>query len=153
MDAFIPTLTVAGVLGFLAPLASTAINKLTWAPHVKQLIAVLVSVVFAVIALLVTNGFGSMAPGQDPVVYWLLVAFAVIAVSQLAYALVWKPSGVDAKIAVATSSATERASFVDQNTVIAQDVVDSKATTIAQAMQADATPPPADYTPRHTSGA
>lgn len=152
MDVYIPTLTVAGVLGFLAPLVSTAINRLTWPAHVKQIVAVVVSAVLAVMALLVTGGFTARAPGQDPVVYWLLVAFAVIAVSQLAYALVWKPTGVDAKLAVVTSSAAERATFVNQNTIPGETVVDSTATQTADAVtETDATPPSPDYTARHSA--
>lgn len=152
MDAYIPTLTVAGVLGFLAPLASTSLNRLTWPSHVKQLVAVVVAVVFACIALLVTGGFTAIAPGQDPVVYWITVALAVIAVSQLAYSLLWKPTGVVSAVAAATSSATERATFLNQNTIPSETVVDSTATQTANAVaEADPTPVPTDYTAKHSA--
>ncbi|QPX62636.1 membrane protein [Arthrobacter phage Wollypog] len=132
METYLPTLTVAGVLGFLAPLLSTALSKLTWKPQVKQLVAVLVSVAMAVVALLVTNGFAPPQEGQDPVVYWILIAFAVIAVSQLAFSLVWRPTEVEAKIAVATASAKELETFQQMNTLPEATTVDSTSAHIAE---------------------
>lgn len=102
METYLPTLTVAGVLGFLAPLVSTAIMSVKFRPWVKQLIAILVSAVLSVVALLVTNGFTPMQEGADPVAYFGTLALSVIAVSQMAYQLVWKPTGVNDKVAEAT---------------------------------------------------
>lgn len=132
METYLPTLTVAGVLGFLAPLLSTAISKLTWKPQIKQLVAVLVSVVMAVIALLITNGFRAPNPGENPVVYWILIALAVIAVSQLAFSLVWRPTEVEAKLAVATASKKELETFQAMNTLPANTTADSTSTHIAE---------------------
>lgn len=117
MDTFLPTMTVAGVLGFLAPLAVSALNKLTFKPATKQIIAVAVSVAFAVIALWVTGGFATIPTAGDPTSAIILLSFSVIAVSQLAYALVWKPTGIADRVAVATSTSAERDAILEANTV------------------------------------
>lgn len=117
METYLPTLTVAGVLAFLAPLLSTAIYKLTWSSKAKQLTAIGVSVAVAVFSLLVTNGFTPYLPGQNLVTYIGTLVLAVIGISQLAYGLVWKNSAADAKIATITSSESERARFIEQNTI------------------------------------
>jgi hypothetical protein len=116
MDTFLPTLTVAGVLGFLAPLAVSALNKLTFKPMTKQIMAVAVSVIFAIVALWVTGGFATIPTAGDPVTAVLLLVFAVIAVSQLAYSLIWKPTGVADRVALATSTNAERSAVADINT-------------------------------------
>ncbi len=132
MDTYLPTLTVAGVLGFLAPLLATAINKLTWSPQVKQLVAILVAAIMAVLALLITNSFAPPDPEQPRYVWWLLVLFQVIAISQMAYALIWKPTQVDAKLAVATARGNELAEFKRVNTLPGATTVDSTETDVAQ---------------------
>ncbi len=143
METYLPTLTVAGVLGFLAPLLSTALSKLTWKPQVKQLMAVLVSAVMAVVALLITNGFRPMGPGESPVVYWLTTVLAVIAVSQLAFSLVWRPTEVEAKLAVVTASAKELEKFQAMNTLPEATTVDSTSSKIADKVnEADRIPGP-----------
>jgi hypothetical protein len=123
MDAYLPTLSVAGVLGFLAPLLSSAINRLTWSSRTKQITAVVVSVVMASIALLVTGGFTSHRPDEDPSVYFTLVGLSVIAVSQMAYSLIWKPTGVDTKIAVATAAPGELKEYLTTKSAEAAVIV------------------------------
>lgn len=150
MESYLPTLTVAGVLGFLAPLASTAINRLTWSPQTKQIVAAVVSVAAAILAMLVTNGFTPMIPGQNPVSYWITLALAVIAVSQLAYSLVWKPTGTDAKIAAVTATQSEKAIFLNENTIVGTATVDSTEARTAEAVaESDSTTPEPGYIPRH----
>lgn len=150
MDAYLPTLTVAGVLGFLAPLASTAIKRLTWSGTVKQIVAAVVSIAAAVIAMLVTNAIKPPLPAEDLVTYWITLALSVIAVSQLAYSLIWKPTGVDAKLAAATATAAEKAKFLQQNTVPQSAVVDSTESDTAKAvLETDQTPVDPGYVPRH----
>lgn len=95
MEQFLPTLTVAGVLGFLAPLLASTLKKSTWPSKVNQIVALLVSVALAVVALLVTGGFKAIPVDQDPVIYWILVCLAVIAVAQIAYKLVWQGTAVE----------------------------------------------------------
>lgn len=135
-------MTVAGVLGFLAPLLSTAVYKLTASPKTKQLISIVVAVVLAGIALLVTNGFTHPTDGQSPIIYWLLIVFQIIAVAQIAFALLWKNSTLNGKIAVATSSETERAKFVDQNTINGEVIPEDKSGVPDEIYMSDRTPGP-----------
>lgn len=106
-ESFLPTLTVAGILGFLAPLITTALTRFNAKPEIKQTVAIIVSVVMAVLALVVTNGFAAI-PSKDPVIFWILLTFSVIAVAQIAYRLVWRPTGVVEKVALATATASEK---------------------------------------------
>jgi hypothetical protein len=163
METYLPTLTVAGVLGFLAPLLSTALSKLTWSSQVKQLVALAVAAFMAVIALLVTNGFRSPNPDESPVVYWLTTLLAVVAVAQLAYQLIYKnPSlgSVNDKVALATSSEAERQKYIAQNTIKGEVVPEDKSgvpdtiveNTVTGEDEIDRTPPGPDYTPRHNAG-
>jgi hypothetical protein len=148
METYLPTLTVAGVLGFLAPLLSTALYRLTWSPQAKQLVAIGVAAVMAVIALLVTNGFRPIRDGESPVVYWLVTLFAVIAVAQVAYALIWKNpalGAVDNKVALATSTEAERQKFVNSNTIKGEVIPEDK-TGVPEAI-AENTPPINGNTP------
>lgn len=95
-----PTLTVAGILGFLAPLGIAAINQPFWSGKTRQIVAIVVSIVLAVVALLATNAFAEMeltVPGV------LITLFLVIGVAQTAYALVFKPSGVAGQVETLTS--------------------------------------------------
>lgn len=126
METYLPTLTVAGVLGFVAPLISTALYKLTWSSRAKQVVAAVVAVVLGLFALLITGGITAPATDQDPVVWGGTVLLAVIGVSQLAYGLIWKNSKVDAKIAVMTSSESERQEFIRKNTVQGEVIPEDK---------------------------
>lgn len=133
-------MTVAGILAFLAPLIATALYRLTTTPQVKQLIAVGVAVVLAAIALLITGGFTPPDPSQPPVVYWMLVLFQIIAVAQIAYALVWKNSTINDKVALATSTEAEREKFVAQNTIQGEVIPEGKEA--VPDLIAEATPAP-----------
>lgn len=126
METYLPTLTVAGVLAFLAPLLSTAVYKLTASPKVKQIVTIAVAAVLAVIALLVTNGFTLPTDGQSPVIYWLLILFQVIAVAQIAYTLVWKRSAINDKVALVTSSESERQKYINENTIQGEVIPEDK---------------------------
>lgn len=90
-----PTLTVAGILGFLAPLAIAAINQPWWPTKYRQAVALVVSLVLAVVALLATNAFAHTEPTIPGV---LSIIFLVIGVAQAAYALIFKPSGVAGQV-------------------------------------------------------
>lgn len=81
------TLTVASVMGGLAPLAIAVINRPGWSSQRKQLVAIAASVVLAVVALAVTGGFADFDPAD-----WLATVTLVIGTSQAAYALIWKPT-------------------------------------------------------------
>lgn len=126
METYLPTLTVAGVLGFLAPLLSTALYKLTWSARAKQVVAAIVAIVLGTFALIITGGITPPVEGQDPAVYVGTVLLAVIGVSQLAYGLIWKNSAVDAKIAVMTSSEAERQAFIAKNTIKGEVIPEDK---------------------------
>lgn len=133
MESFLPTLTVAGVLGILAPLATTALKRLTWSGPVKQLSAVLVAVLVALFAITVTNGWKDIPGTENPAAYFLTAILVVIAVAQLAFKLIWDPSGIDAKIAAATATKAEKETFLNENTV--SGTVDSTENKTAQAVK------------------
>lgn len=150
MESYLPTLTVAGVLSFIAPLVSTSISRLGWSPQAKQLVAAVVAVLAAILAMLVTDGFTPMIPGQNPVTYWLTLALATIGVSQLAFSLIWRPTGVDGKLAAATATAAEKETFLNENTITGTAIVDSTESKTAEAiLETDETPVDPGYIPRH----
>jgi hypothetical protein len=111
LSEFIPTMNVAGILAFLAPFASAALNRLTYSPQVKQIIAVVVSIVLAVFALFATDGINQIPGTANPVVWIATLILIVVAISQLSYQLIWKPTGLIDKVAVATATKKELATI------------------------------------------
>lgn len=148
MEQFLPTLTVAGVLGILAPLGTTALKRLTWSGQAKQLTAVLVAVIFALFAITVTDGWNDIPGTENPLIYVATAILVVIAIAQLAFKLVFEPLGIEAKLAAVTSTQSEKDAFLAQNTVAG--TVDSTESRTAEAViEADATPPDPGWTPKH----
>lgn len=148
METFLPTLTVAGVLGILAPLGTTALKRLTWSQQTKQIVAIVVAILVALFAITVTDGWADIPGNENPAVFLLTCILVVIAVAQLAYKLVWEPTGVDAKIAAATATKSEKAEFLNENTI--SGTVDSTESHIADAIvEQDSTPPDPGWTPKH----
>lgn len=88
-----PALTITGILGFLAPLAISGLKKLTWTSEQKQIVAIAVAVIFAVIAMFAVGVFTTFDLSN-----WPMYLFGMIGVSQAAYTLIWKPVGVERKI-------------------------------------------------------
>jgi len=113
MNEFIPTLSVAGILAVIAPLAAQALSRLTFKPQTKQLIAVGVSIVAALFAFVVSDGFNQIPGNDNPVIYFGTLVLVVIAISQLAFSLIWRPTGVADKIALATATKSEKAAIID----------------------------------------
>lgn len=104
METYIPEMTVPGILGFLAPLFIAAVNQPRFSATVRRIIAIVASVVIALVALFVT---GSLSfDTADPVGIFTVI-FAVIGVAQLAYAVLWKPTGVVAKVEEITTVSPE----------------------------------------------
>lgn len=150
MEIYTPTLTVAGILGFLAPLVSTALSKLTWPGYIRQLFAIGVAAAMAIVSLLITDGFSQIGGSENPVKFWLILTLIAIAVAQIAYRLIWTESGVDAKLAAATATRAEKDAFLNQNTVTGETVVDSTESDTAKAvLDQDQTPTPPGYQARH----
>jgi uncharacterized membrane protein len=148
MSEFLPTLTVAGVLAILAPLGTTALKRLTWPGHIKQLVAVFVAILVALFAITVTDGWNDIPGTENPMIYVLTAILVVIAVAQLAFKLIWEPTGVEAKLAAATASKAEKATFLTENTV--SGTVDSTDDRTAQAVkETDLTPPDPGWSPKH----
>lgn len=148
METFLPTLTVAGVLGILAPLATTALKRLTWSQQTKQLAAVAVAILVALFAITVTDGWADIPGTENPLIYFCTAILVVIAIAQLAFKLVWEPTGVDAKIAAVTATQAEKATFIAENTVAG--TVDSTETRVADAVaETDLTPPKEGWSPKH----
>lgn len=150
MTEFLPTLTVAGLLGVLAPLATTALTKLTWPSHIKQLFAVLVAVLLAVVAFYGTGGPEQIPGNENPLTYIMTTVLVIIAIAQLAYKLIYQPTGIDAKLATVTATKSERVTFLNENTVPGETVVDSTDNKTAKAiLETDDTPVPPEYEARH----
>jgi uncharacterized membrane protein len=150
MEQFLPTLTVAGVLALLAPLGTTALKRLTWGPQVKQLLAVVVAILVALFAITVTDGWNDIPGTENPMTYVLTAILVVIAVAQLAFKLIFEPLGIEAKIAAATATKTEKAAFLTENTVRGTTIVDSTESKTAEAVaETDETPPAPGWTPKH----
>lgn len=90
------TVTVAAILGALAPLVVAVLNRTSWSTELKQIVAIGAAIALALIALAVTGGF----TGVTDVGALILL---VVGTSQAAYALVWKPMGVAPAIEAKTS--------------------------------------------------
>lgn len=141
-------MSIAGVLAVFAPLAITALAKLTWSPQIKQLFAIFIAVALAIIAFFGTGGLEQIPGNENPMGYILTIALVVIAIAQVAFKLIWQPTGVDAKIAAVTATKAEKAAFMTENTVAG--TVDSTESQTADAIrETDATPPDPGWTPKH----
>lgn len=100
METYIPELTVPGILGFLAPLLVAVVNQPRWSARVRRVVAILVSIVLAVFALFASGGMNEI--NGDPMSI-IVTVLAVIGVAQVAYALLWKPTGTVAAVESATT--------------------------------------------------
>ena len=94
-----PELTIAGILGFLAPLLVAIVNQPKFSPLVRRIIAIVVSVLLALVAMFVSGTF--IVP-TDPRGVGITI-LAVIGIAQIAYGLIWKPSGLTDQLEAATS--------------------------------------------------
>lgn len=82
----IPALALT-VVNLLAPYLVAIVNHPRWSPNSKRILAVMVSVLLSVVALLVVQ----VASGE-PVESWVTLVILGILVSQTSYALVTKKS-------------------------------------------------------------
>jgi uncharacterized membrane protein len=96
------TLTLSMILGAVAPLVVAVINRPSWSSQKKQLVAVAASVVAAVVALFLTDGFNDVGDTSA-------IVLLVIGTAQAAYALIWKPTNIALAIEEKTSPAPEAA--------------------------------------------
>lgn len=96
-----PELTIAGILGFLAPLLVAIVNQPKFSSLVRRIIAIVVSVLLALVAMFVSGTF--IVP-TDPRGVGITI-LAVIGIAQIAYGLIWKPSGLTDQLEAATSPA------------------------------------------------
>lgn len=104
-----PELTIAGILGFLAPLLVAIVNQPRFSPMVRRIIAIVVSVLLALVAMLISGTF--IVP-TDPRGIGITI-LAVIGIAQIAYGLVWKPAGLTDQLEAATSPTPDRDILVD----------------------------------------
>lgn len=107
MDSYViqAVAIASAIAGLLAPLLTALINRPTSTSRQKQLVALAVSVLLAILGLLLAGAF--TAPVLDPAAIGLAV-LAVVGASQTIYALILKTSGVADKleaIAAPTDSA------------------------------------------------
>lgn len=100
METYIPELTVPGILGFLAPLLVAVVNQPRWSSRVRRIIAIVVSLILAVLALAITGGLSAVNGDFRSIAVAVL---AVIGVAQVAYAILWKPTGITNAVESATS--------------------------------------------------
>lgn len=117
-----PELTIAGILGFLAPLLVAIVNQPKMSPLVRRIIAIVVSVVLALVAMLISGTF--IVP-TDPRGIGITI-LAVIGIAQIAYGLVWKPAGLTDQLEAATSPTPANEMIVDGS--ILEDHVNSQRT-------------------------
>lgn len=98
IDISAATAWVTVALGVLAAPIAAVINQPRWTATQKRVIAILLSVVLAIVALASTSAFGDLSPAGIVVI--ILMVFAL---SQVIYALI-KPTGVVDAIEQSTSS-------------------------------------------------
>lgn len=98
------------ILGFLTPLAISLINRPQWTSTVRKIIAVAIAVAIAVVNLLVQGKFAGLHLNLETV---FTILSMVVGASQAAYALVWHPTGVAAKVDSLTNDSSPRHAAVE----------------------------------------
>lgn len=129
-----PELTIAGILGFLAPLLVAVVNQPRFSPLVRRIIAIIVSIALALVALLVSGTF--IVP-SDPRGIGITI-LAVIGIAQIAYGLVWKPAGLTDQLEAATSP---RTGVIEMDNSILEEHVNSQRPSYADPDPLDQTGP------------
>ena len=99
-DITTATAIVSAIVAFFAPAITAVLNKPHWSSQAKQIMALGVSLVLAVVAMAVTDGFTGG---------WYAVILTVVGISQAAYALIWKTSGVAPAIEATVNSSGKHA--------------------------------------------
>lgn len=102
MELYTPELTIAGILGFLAPILIAVLKQPRMSRLMTQIITAVMSILVALVAILVTGGFQQPAD----VAGWGVLALMVLGVAQAAYGLIWKQIGVTNSVEQATSKST-----------------------------------------------
>lgn len=100
IDITAATAVVSAIVAFFAPAITAVLNKPHFSSQVKQLVALAVAVVLAVIAMFVTDGFTGG---------WYAVILTVVGISQAAYALIWKTTGAAPAIESTVNSSGKHA--------------------------------------------
>jgi Na+/H+-translocating membrane pyrophosphatase len=93
----------AAIAGVIAPALIAVINQPRWQSQTKRIIAYAGA---AVIGLLTVIGNGAMNDLEVNLPNAITVIMAVVGASQIAYGLLWKPSGMSDMIEEATSPKT-----------------------------------------------
>ncbi|MFJ8301352.1 hypothetical protein ACIQ9R_36375 [Streptomyces sp. NPDC094447] len=88
----------AGIGGFV-PLLTAVVQQPFWSAPAKRIVAVIVALVVGVVTVASTGGIDQFTHGLPT----LGTIAAVLATSQAAHDLLWKPSTITAKIESATS--------------------------------------------------
>lgn len=93
------TVATGSAVGGFLPLLTAVVQRPHWSAQAKQLVAVAVALVAGVVTVISSGGLSQFQDG------WLSAGTlgAVVAASQAAYDLIWKPSSLAPAIESATT--------------------------------------------------
>ncbi|MFJ4342688.1 hypothetical protein [Streptomyces sp. NPDC088915] len=93
------TIAVASAVGSVLPLLTAVVQQPFWSARAKRVVAVVVALLAGVVTVASTSGTDQFTHGLPT----LGTILAVLAASQTAHDLVWKPSKITTKIESVTS--------------------------------------------------
>lgn len=93
------TIAVGSGVGALLPLLTAIVQQPFWSPSVKRIVAVVLALGAGVITVVSTGGLDQFTHGLPT----LGTLAAVLAASQAAHDLLWKPSTITSRIESKTS--------------------------------------------------
>ncbi|MGW7090118.1 hypothetical protein ACWGH2_42415 [Streptomyces sp. NPDC054871] len=105
MSSTLESLATGSAVGGLLPLVTAVVQQPRWSANVKKAVAVVSALIAGVVTVISTGGLEQFQHGLPT----LATFVGVLAVSQSAYDLIWKPSLVAPAIEAATSSKTPTA--------------------------------------------
>ncbi|WP_404949129.1 hypothetical protein HFP70_35695 [Streptomyces sp. ARC14] len=105
MSSTLQTIAAGSGVGGLLPLVTAIVQRPHWSVQTKQLVAVVVALVAGVATVVSSGGLAQFENG------WLSIGTigAVLAASQAAYDLIWKPTSLAPAIESATTPKRARA--------------------------------------------
>ncbi|MER5482632.1 hypothetical protein ABT024_05360 [Streptomyces sp. NPDC002812] len=99
MSTTLDSVAAGSAVGALLPLFTAIVQRPEWSVRAKKIVAVAVAFIGGVITVASVGGLEQFQHGLPT----LATIGAVIAASQSAYDLVWKPSGIAPTVETATS--------------------------------------------------
>ncbi|MFB6505603.1 hypothetical protein ACFC07_22070 [Streptomyces sp. NPDC056099] len=105
MSSTLDSIATGSAVGALLPLVTAVVQQPRWSAHVKKAVAVASALIAGVVTVVSVGGLDQFTHGVPT----LATFVGLLAASQSAYDLIWKPTGVAPVIESATSRKTPTA--------------------------------------------